>query len=41
MSRKNHHQRRRRGFSWVWLFKAITLLGQVILYFLKHWNGDD
>ncbi|WP_211394293.1 hypothetical protein, partial [Agrobacterium tumefaciens] len=41
MSRKNHHQRRRRGFNWVWLFKLITLLGQVILYFLKYWNGDD
>ncbi len=41
MSETNHHQRRRRRFNWVLIFKIITFLGQVIDFILKHWNGDE
>ena len=37
MSTKSHHQRRRRRFNWVWLFKLITLVGQVAFYVVRFW----
>ncbi|WEF52737.1 hypothetical protein AFIC_001234 [[Pseudomonas] carboxydohydrogena] len=37
MSSKRYHQRRRRSFKWVWLFKLITLLGQAVFYAVRFW----
>jgi hypothetical protein len=37
MSKKRHHQRRRRYSSAVWVFKALTALGQAAFYVARFW----
>jgi hypothetical protein len=37
MSKKDHHQRRRRQLNRVWLFKLIVGIGQAAFYVVRFW----